>query len=63
MDIAALSTAMAASDVQSSVSISMLSKSIDTMETVGDGLIKIMDASAMERSVTPHIGGNIDVFA
>lgn len=63
MDIAALSTAMATSDIQSSVSISMLSKSLDTMETVGEGLIQIMDASAMERSVTPHLGGNIDVFA
>lgn len=63
MDIAALSTAMAASDIQNSVSISMLSKSLDTMETIGEGLVQIMDASAMERSVAPHLGGNIDVFA
>lgn len=61
MDIASLSMNLATSQVQNSVSLSVLSKSLDTMETLGDGLVKIIDAAAMERSVNPHIGGNIDL--
>ncbi len=34
----------------------MLGKQLDAMETMGDSMIKIM-----EQSVTPHIGGHIDV--
>lgn len=62
MDIASLSMNLATSQVQNSVSISVLSKSLDNLETVGDGLVKMIDASAMERSVTPHLGGNIDIL-
>ena len=61
MDIASLSMSLATNQVQNSVSISVLSKSLDSMEALGDGLVKIIDAAAMERSVNPHIGGNIDV--
>ena len=61
MDIASLSMNLTTSQVQNSVSISVLSKSLDSMEALGDGLVKIIDAAAMERSVNPHIGGNIDV--
>ena len=61
MDIASLSMNLATSQIQNSVSISVLSKSLDTMEALGDGLVQIIDAAAMERSVNPHIGGNIDI--
>lgn len=60
-DIATLSTAMASANVQNEFSVAMLSKSLDTFETLGSRMVDIIDASAMERSVAPHIGGNIDI--
>ena len=56
MDIAALSTAMSLSNVQSDFGVAMLDKSLENMEIMGDGMKKIM-----ETSVNPHLGGNIDV--
>ena len=57
MDIAALSTAMHMTDVQNQVGIAMLSKSLDTLDEMGNGMVKIMEAS-----VTPELGQNIDVL-
>jgi hypothetical protein len=56
MDIAALSTSMAMTDVANQASIRVLSMSLDDLETAGDGLRKMM-----EMSVTPGLGANIDV--
>lgn len=56
MDIVAISTAMSMADLQTDIGIAVLSKSMDNMETMGDGMKKIL-----ESSVTPHIGGNVDV--
>ena len=56
MDIAAISTAMSMADLQTDIGIAVLSKSMDNMEPRGDGMKKIL-----ESSVTPHIGGNVDV--
>ncbi len=61
MDIPALSMAMATSQLQSSVSIAVLSNTIDLTQTIGDNLTDMIDAAAMERSVYPSIGGNIDI--
>lgn len=61
MDIPALSMAMATSQLQSSVSIAVLSNTIDLTQTLGDNLSDMIDAVAMERSVYPSIGGNIDI--
>lgn len=61
MDIPSLSMAMAADRLQTNVSIAMLSKTIDLSKTLGDELTSMMDAAAMERSVNPAIGGNIDL--
>lgn len=58
MDIAALSTAMSMANVQADVGVAMLSKSLDNMEAMGEGMQKIL-----ETSVNPYIGGNIDVSA
>ena len=52
MDIAGLSMAM---------STAVLSKSMDTLETLGQGMVAMIDAAAMEQSVNPHIGGNFDM--
>ena len=56
MDIASLSTAMSTQNILNDVSVAMLSKSLDTVEDMGDGMVKIM-----ESSVTPYLGQNIDM--
>lgn len=57
MDIASLSTAMGTQSILTDVSVAMLSKSLDTVEDVGNGMIKVM-----ESSVTPYLGQNIDCY-
>lgn len=57
MDIASLSTAMSTQNISNDVSVAMLSKSLDTVEDMGDGMVKIM-----ESSVTPYLGQNIDYY-
>lgn len=61
MDIAGLSTAMATNSIQSRVGIAMLGKAMDTNEELGAGLVQMIDAAAMERSVNPAVGGNFDI--
>ena len=61
MDIPGLSIALAQTKVQGDFSVAMLSKAMDLSETLGDGMVEMLDAAAMERSVTPYIGGNIDI--
>ncbi|MCI9416188.1 MAG: putative motility protein [Eubacterium sp.] len=62
MDIPGLSMALAQTKVQSDFSVAMLSKAMDLGETLGDGMVAMLDSAAMENSVTPHIGGNIDIM-
>ncbi len=61
MDIAGLSMNMEMMDVQSQVGIKMLSKAIDMGEELGAGVVQMVDAAAMERSVNPAVGGSIDI--
>lgn len=61
MDIPGLSMALAQTKVQSDFSIAMLSKAMDLGETLGNGMVEMLDAAAMENSLTPYIGGNIDI--
>lgn len=61
MDIAALSMALAQSQLQTDVGTAMLSKSLDMTDTMGDNMAAMLDASAMEQSVTPNLGGTIDI--
>lgn len=61
MDIPGLSMALAQTKIQSDVSIAMLGKAMDLGETLGDGMAAMLDAAAMENSVTPYIGGNLDI--
>lgn len=56
MDIASLSTALSMTSVNNNFDAIMLSKQLDTMENMGDSMLKLM-----EQSVNPHIGGNIDI--
>ena len=61
MDIAGLSMAMASTNLQNKVGTAMLGKAMDTNEALGQGLAQMIDSAAMERSVTPELGANIDL--
>jgi len=56
MDIAALSMIMHQTSLSQQVGVSVLEKALDSSEANCDALIKMM-----ERSVTPNLGGNIDI--
>lgn len=56
MDITSLSTALSTTQLQNDVGVLMLGKQLDTVEVMGDSMIKMM-----EQSVTPHLGANIDI--
>ncbi len=61
MDIASLSMGLSVASLQNAVSVQVLSKAMDTNEALGAGLVNMIDAAAMEQSVNPHIGGNMDI--
>lgn len=61
MDIAGVSMALAQVNLQAQVGTEMLSNAMDTNESLGDGLVSMIDAAAMERSVIPSVGGNFDM--
>ena len=58
MNIAGLSLSMSSQSVSSDVGVAVLSKSLDTVEQMGEGLQKMM-----ESSVNPSVGQNIDYLA
>lgn len=55
MDIAALSMSMSSAALCNQIGTAVLSKSLDNMEVMGEGMKKIMEAS-----VQPHLGQNVD---
>ena len=61
MDIASLAMNMKAVSTMEKVGTAVLSKALDTNEALGDGLVQMLDAAAMERSVNPAVGGNFDM--
>ncbi len=61
MDIASLSMGLSVASLQNAVSVQVLSKAMDTNEALGAGLVNMIDAAAMEQSINPHIGGNMDI--
>lgn len=61
MDIAGLSMGMAQSRLMNDVGVAVLAKSLDTAQSTGAMLTDLIDSAAMERSVNPDIGGNIDI--
>ncbi len=62
MDIASVSVALSQNSALTQTGTAMLSKTMDTVETLGQGLVEMIDAAAMERSVNPHIGSNFDML-
>ncbi len=57
MEISALSTSMSMAEIHNQIGVALLSKNLDTAEVLGDGMVKMLEAS-----VTPHLGGNIDIL-
>jgi len=43
------------------ISTAVLAKALDTNEQYGQGLVQLLDSAALERSVNPAVGGNIDI--
>ncbi len=62
MDIASISMAMAQTNTLSRLGIAVLDKAMETNEAAGQGIINMIDAAAMERSVNPSVGGNFDML-
>ena len=60
MDVTALNnialSQISPSTSPSDISVAILGKQLDVTQKLGDTMIQ-----AMERSVDPHIGGNIDI--
>ena len=48
-------------DSLSKVETAMLSNALEANDAAGAGLLKMIDAAAMERSVNPSVGSNFDV--
>ena len=61
MDIAGLAMNLSAVSTMSKVGVAVLSKTLDTNEALGEGLVQMLDAAAMERSVNPAVGANFDM--
>lgn len=57
MNITALSTALSTAGITNDIQVAVLDKSLDTMEELGAGMTKMMEASVM-----PHLGQNIDIL-
>lgn len=62
MDIAALSVSMSRSSALTNVGTAMLSKSLDTNQVLGKGLVDMIDKAGMERSVNPAVGSRFDML-
>lgn len=60
MDIAGVATALSNISLQSQIGTAVLGKAMDTNEELGEGLVQMIDAAAMERSVNPAVGMNFD---
>ena len=62
MDIASVAMAMTHGTSLNKIGTAMLDKAMDTNQALGQGLVEMIDAAAMERSVNPHIGSNFDML-
>ena len=62
MDIAGLSMNLAQTQLLSNVGTAVLSQSLDQTMNLSANMVEMLDAAAMERSVNPDIGGNIDIM-
>lgn len=63
MDIPALSMALSQTKVMNQVGTAVLAMNMENMRSEENAVAELLDVptTAMERSVQPHIGGNIDI--
>lgn len=61
MDIAGMSVALSQANLQTDIGVAVLGKAMDTTEVLGSSMVQMIDAAAMENSVTPHLGSNFDM--
>ena len=62
MDIAGLSMNLAQTQLLNSVGTAVLSQSLNQAKDLSANMVEMLDAAAMERSVNPDIGANIDIM-
>lgn len=62
MDIAGLSMNLAQTQLLNSVGTAVLSQSLEQTKDLSANMVEMLDAAAMERSVNPDIGANIDIM-
>ena len=61
MDIAGLSMSLSQINLNTRVGTAVLDKTMETGEELAAGMIEMIDAAAMERSVNPALGSNFDM--
>jgi len=63
--IAGMAMAAKAAQLQLSAGMSVMKMSMDNTRDTGQALIDMLNAGtqAVEKSATPHLGGNIDILA
>lgn len=62
MDIAAISNIIAQANIKQQAGIQLATKIIDISKQKNIDLLRMIEgSSSLENSVTPHIGGNIDI--
>ena len=62
MNITGLAISMSNYEVGNQISTALLDKAMETNEVLGAGLVEMMDSAAIEQSVNPHLGANIDMY-
>ena len=62
MDIASVAMTMTHASSLSKIGTAMLDQALESNQALGQGLVNLIDAAAMERSVNPHIGSNFDMI-
>lgn len=61
MDIAGLSVSMSQTSIMGKVGMAVLDKTMESGEDLAAGMLKMIDAAAMERSVNPAVGSQMDI--
>lgn len=63
MDISSLSTSLSQMKVSQEIGVSVLKMAMDTGQSQINDILQVLEANTkiMEQSITPHLGGNIDI--
>lgn len=61
MDIAGLSVSMSQIKTMGQIGVAVLDKTMEGGEDLAAGMLQMIDAAAMERSVNPAVGSQMDI--